>query len=263
MPTPSIEARFALAQIAIGNALADPTLSAALATYGYTAERLRQGDVLRETARAFHQRQKEAYGDLFAAGDALDAARRQVQATYMRHVKLARVAFENDRGATQKLALAGERKQSLVGQLAQAQQFYASALSDSAILNKLAGFGITQALLEAGQRQVDAVGAGNAARRQRKGAAQDATRMRDDALTALDAWMSDFTKIARVALKGRPQLLEKVGIAAPVRSAARIPAVRDEGTPTSEAASVIPDSHPLIAKHRDGSNGAKVAAMPE
>jgi hypothetical protein len=31
-------------------------------------------------------------------------------------------------------------------------------------------------------------------------------------MEALDAWMSGFVKVARVALKEQPQLLEKLGI---------------------------------------------------
>ena len=98
---------------------------------------------------------------------------------------MARVALENERGALQKLSLVGQRKRPQAGQLAQAQRFYANALSDSAILDKLAAFGITQAILEAGQRQLDAVAEADAARRQRQGAARDATRSRDAALAAL------------------------------------------------------------------------------
>lgn len=47
---------------------------------------------------------------------------------------------------------------------------------------------------------------------QRKGEAQDATEKRDEALRAMDVWMSDFKAAARVALKDHPQWLEMLGI---------------------------------------------------
>jgi len=34
------------------------------------------------------------------------------------------------------------------------------------------------------------------------------------ALAALDAWRAQYVKIARVALRGKPQLLEKIGVPA-------------------------------------------------
>src|SRR5262249_4685941 len=193
----SIEQRLTLANIAISNALGDPSLATALAGFGYTAERLRQGGALRENALALYQRQKGAYGDLRTANDAYAAALAQAQETYMRYVKVARVALENERGALHKLSLVGERKPASAAWMAQAQQFYASALSDPAILSQLAAFGITQAILEAGQRQVAAAADSDAARRQRQGEARDATAARDAALAALDAWMRDFMQVAR------------------------------------------------------------------
>jgi hypothetical protein len=95
--------------------------------------------------------------------------------------------------------------------VAQAHQFYTYALSDADIQERLVEFGITQAMLEAGRRQIEAVNEYEARRQQRQSAAQDATRMRDETLAALDKWMMAFTKIARVAFEDRPQFLEKLG----------------------------------------------------
>src|SRR5262245_25854434 len=178
----SIEQQLSLANIAINNALTEPSLAAALAGFGYSAERLRQGGALRESALAAYQRQKGAYGDLQTANDAYATALALAQESYMRCVKVARVALEEERGALQKLGLGGERKRQQAGRLAQAQLFYANALSDTTIMEKLAAFGTTQAMLEVGQRQLDAVAEADAARRQRQGAARDATRAREAAL---------------------------------------------------------------------------------
>lgn len=212
MATTSIEERLREAQVAIGNALADPALLTALGEYGYNATRLQQGRALRQQAWALYQGQKGEYGELSSAGDGLEAVQQQARATYMRYVKVARVAIEGDRGASHKLDLTTGRKRPLAKWLAQAQQFYTHALSNADILDKLAEFGITRAMLEAGQHQVDAVGEGEAVWRQRQGAARDATRVRDELIAALDAWMRNFTKVARVVFEGRPQLLEKLGI---------------------------------------------------
>jgi len=45
-----------------------------------------------------------------------------------------------------------------------------------------------------------------------KGEAQAATGARDEALDALQAWMSDFVAIARIALEDQKQLLEVLGV---------------------------------------------------
>ena len=45
-------------------------------------------------------------------------------------------------------------------------------------------------------------------------AAQQATREQEAALSALNDWTAQYLKIARVALRDKKQLLEKLGVAA-------------------------------------------------
>lgn len=272
IPRISIEQQLNLANIAISSALTEPSLAVALAGFGYTAERLRQGGALHEQALALYQRQKNAYGDLHTAIDAYAAAQAQAQETYIRYVKIARIALEHDRGAIHKLSLAGQRKRLQAGQLAQAQQFYANALFDSTIRSKLAAFAITPTMLEAGRQQVEAVAESDVVRRKRQGAARDTTSARDAALAALAGWMRDFVQVARVALRDRPQLLEMMGIKArAARSAVRPSAgsAASVETPVIETAAPLADSRPLTAEDhvvRSSAakrNGTKLAAVSE
>jgi hypothetical protein len=131
----TIEQKLKLTTIAIDNALAEPSITQALAGFGYTAERLRQGSALHENALMLYQRHKGAYGDAQTANDAYTAALAAARSTYMRYVKMARIALEGERGMRQKLGLAGERKHTQAAQLAQAQQFYTNALLDPPILS--------------------------------------------------------------------------------------------------------------------------------
>jgi len=210
---PTIEQRLTEAHIAITNVRASADLQAALAAYGYTPERIQQGELLRDTAKAHYQQKIAAYGGLRTAADALTSAERQAQTTYMRQIKIARLALYDDRGALQALHLIGRRKPTLAGWLAQAQQFYAVALADHAIQDKLAAFSLSRSMLQDGAQQIEAVAARHATRRQQRGTAQNATSQRDAALTELETWMRDLKTIARVALKDRPQLLEQIGVA--------------------------------------------------
>src|SRR5690606_20033098 len=54
----------------------------------------------------------------------------------------------------------------------------------------------------------------NLAQESAKGAAQLATDSQTTGLKALNSWVAQYRKIARVALRGNPQALEKIGIAA-------------------------------------------------
>jgi hypothetical protein len=245
----SIEERLSQAQVAITNVMADPDLSATMARFGYAAEQLQQGSRLRDNLHTLYDQQRGAYGDLFTANDDFWSVHEQADDIYMRYVKVARVALEHDRGGLKKLDLMGERKHTLAGWLAQVRQFYSNALADPAILSKLATVSITQAMLEAGKLQVDALATQNADRKQFKGGARNGTKTRNDAVAALDEWMSDFMKIARVALKDRPQFLAKLGVAATARATARTanPTANHTAnhTATSEAAPVEDPAAPV------------------
>jgi hypothetical protein len=210
----SIAERLNLACTAIANTLDDPALQSTMIAFGYTPERLREGLALREAAQALCQRQHAAYGDLYAATDALDAAKRRTHANYMRIVGVARVALGSERGGLQMLGLQAQRKRDLAGWLLQAQQFSANALANAAALERLAVFGITPELLAAGAREVEMVAACYAAQRKQRGVARSTTRQRDAAIAALDAWMGDFIKIARLALRDQPPSLKKMGVVA-------------------------------------------------
>jgi len=207
----SIAQRLASAQIAIEAVLADPVLQEAMAAYGYDATRMLQGQALREQTLGLVQQQRARLGAQLAATDARATAQAQAHAIYMRHVGVARVALRGDRGAAQALDLAA-RKRNKSGWLLQAQQFYTNLLDDSVIVAKLAGFGLTQAQIAAGQQLVAEVAAGDVAQRSRWGLSQETMTKRDAALDALNDWMRDFLAIARIALAEQPQTLEKLGI---------------------------------------------------
>lgn len=208
----SIQDRLLAAQVAIDNALSDTEIQTFLTVYGYDNERINQGKTLLENTQQLHQQQQKEYGDQFAATDALNKSWAEASVSYMRFVKIARIALKSNRAAFQKLDLVGNRNQSLSGWLGQAKQFYLNALSDTDVLAKMVNFGITQEKLEAGKQLVEATETANANQEKEKGEAQQATLERDKVFDQLEEWLSDFLAIARIALEEKPQLLEKLGV---------------------------------------------------
>lgn len=211
----SINDRLTAAQVALDNTQTDPILQEALGALGYSAERLQEGEGLLARAREAHETMTVEYGDQYDATDAMKRAYETANSTYMRHLKIARVALQDERGIAQKLGLNGRRKSTLSDWVEQARPFYDNALSSTEVQTALGRFGITAEQLESGRSQIEAVAAANAVQEREKGEAQDATKRRDASVDDLDAWMSDFRTIARIALEDQPQQLEKLGIYAP------------------------------------------------
>lgn len=203
------------ARLAIANAQETPAIAAALAEFGYGAERMQQGQALYDAALTAQQQQQIEYGDQYGATAALQEARDRAQASYMRLVKISRIVTRNDPARQQKLGLNGARRQSLSGWLQQAQQFYVCALGDADFLAGLAEYGMSQEKVTAGRTELDAVVAAQDLQARERGEAQAATQTRDLAFDALREWLSDFITIARIALEEQPQLLESLGIVEP------------------------------------------------
>ncbi len=207
----SIEGKLAASQQALANAANNPEIAALLAGFGYDAARIAAGQALYDTAQAAQVAQKQEYGEQYAASQAFETAWKTANAAYMQLVKVARVAFSTDPNAATALGIAGRRKPTYPGWLEQAQQFYTTALENTAFQTELARFGVTLEKLQAGKSLADAVVAAKQAQGTETAEAQAATQARDNALEALDAWMSDFIAIAKIALEGT-QLSEALGI---------------------------------------------------
>lgn len=210
----TIDERLTIADVAIGNALADPALSDLLAEFGYDEARIGEGQALLDTARTIHRSRSKNYGRQQEASEKLRAAVDHANALYMQHVKLARLALRDEPGLARSLGLIGSRKQSLSGWMEQAGTFYDNALSTPAVTAALERFNVTVDDLMEGQTRVLAVSALNRAQEKEKGIAQRKTAQRDDAMDALDMWMSEFRAVARIALANDPQQLEKLQIQA-------------------------------------------------
>ena len=207
--------RLSRANTMLTNVQSDPMLSDALAAYGYDETVLQEGQALLDRAQTAQQAMLAEYGRQYDATDAVRSAYEAANTVYMRHVKIARVALKNRRGAAAALQLLGDRKASIRGWLEQATTFYDNALANETVQAALARFNITPEVLAEAQADVQAVADANSAQEQEKGDAQDATQARDAAVDALDDWMADFRVIARVALEERPQQLEKLSISMP------------------------------------------------
>ncbi len=214
-PRRSIEERLLAAQVAIHNALDDVELQGYLAEYSYGQAKLEAGQALYQATLDAQQVQQAEYGDQYDATDELNRLWEEANTAYMHYVKVARIALRDQRGVMSRLDLNGRRKRATAGWIIQARKFYEGMLADDDLLAQMAEFSITQAKLEAGKAQVDAVEQANRVQGKERGEAQDATLARDVALDALDAWMSDFIAISRLALEERPQFLEKLGIVEP------------------------------------------------
>ncbi len=199
---------------AIENAMNHPELLEKLSLFNYGPKTLKKGRILCEQANLLHLSKQEKYGSQYDATDSLEEEITAIKAIYDEHVTLANLAFKGKRGMLEKLQLNGPRKRSIDEWMAQAIAFY----SRSAEIEEAMGrYGISPEVLNQSKAMAEALFAKRQQQMRKRGEAQSATQKRDEAIQALNKWMSDFRQVARVALQDNPQLLEALGIKVPSR----------------------------------------------
>ena len=206
----SIQQQLAEARIGIENALAHPEIQQKLAQVGYNRKKLEEGKSLYDHTVSMQQTYEEKYSQKYGATDTFYQNLEEVQTLYGRHRKLAKIAYEDNRQQLNILQLHMPLPNRIETWLSHAVTFYNALLMDGDGIEQYGvtseelaqSHAMTEALLDARNRQISA-----------KGEAQHATQQRNKSLMALYAWMKDFRLAARFALREDTQLLEVLGMA--------------------------------------------------
>lgn len=210
-PKTTIAEQLNAAQVAINNSQADEEIQALVSGFGYSVGRsgkLAEGCGLVERAQAAVLAQTQAAGAQKDATLALQAAKVAATDAYQALAKVARATC--DPAQLKALGLSGKMPIDTAGFLKAAYVLFDSAVTTPV----LAGFGYSAEKLAAERSKVTAYDEANRKQEAAKGTAQQATREQEAALQALNEWVAQYLKIAKVALREKPQLLEKLGIAA-------------------------------------------------
>jgi hypothetical protein len=179
--------------------------------YGYTSERITEGERLLTDAQKHVALHTEEYSDRYVATGELGQLWPEAYSDYMITLKVVRVAFRKQPGKLHEFNAAGKRNRSLSGWLNDARVLYTNMQTPEA-LNVMSAYGYTSERLQKEQQKVEKVAALYGKRLSETGEAQQSTKDRDKAIDDLYDWYTDFRAIARIALYDKPQLLESLGI---------------------------------------------------
>ena len=206
-PVVTIAQQLNAAQLAIANSLADPEIKATVAQFGYTTAKLNKGKALYDAALAAVNAQKSGKGTQKDATAQLKAALTDARDAYQALAKVARATLSKEEQAG--LGLGKEPR----GTAAFIQAGY-TLFDNAGGIAALADFGYDADKLAAERAKIEAYDQANQAQEMAKGSAQQATQDQDAALAAMNDWVAQYVKIAKVALRGKKQLLEKIGVVA-------------------------------------------------
>jgi hypothetical protein len=197
----------------IDGTLNNPDIQDAVAPYGYPAARMQEGKALldmvqarRGAAESRRTVKKTTTGTVQSATNAMFQAMTPL-------VGIARAVLVSNPIALGALGLdLGPLPRSRAGLLDRGRRFLNALNTDPALADQLAASGLTAAKRTALQATLTTLEQAQSAQAGAIGDAEDATPAVQEALEALNAWVMQYRKLARIALKGHPQRLEKLGI---------------------------------------------------
>ena len=207
------------ARTLIVNAAGTPEIAEALAVYGYTEARFKEGLDLLESAEKLVMRKSMEHGEKIEATADFAKAWREANVMYIKTLKIARIALEDEAKSDTGLQLSGARKQTFSGWYLQAGTFYTNLLSRKALVNKMGVYGYSRESLAKEKGVVDGTAATYQRHAAQSGEAQVATQEKDRKLDELDDWVSALRAVCEIALYDDREQLEKLGPLAPIRRA--------------------------------------------
>ncbi len=211
-PKQSIAERLNDANVAISNALAEEKIGQLLGEYGYKTEKLSEGKALYEAADSAVKSQVALQGDARKASARQQKAEKAARTAYQNLAQVARAAFRKDKSNLSVMGLDGPMPRPLPLFLTMATALFDNASHKPEIADVLSGYGYTAKKLATERAKIVELSTAMKAHEAALGAAQHATSEQNKAMDALDYWMGGLVRIARVALRDEPQLLEKLGI---------------------------------------------------
>jgi len=209
----SVPSLFAQAQTYLYNATEHAEIRQKMQRQGFDQRRILEGSSLLDQARTLHLLKSEKYAQKQVLAQKIEQDEQAARQLLEEHTEIVRFVFRKEPAILATFGIRRKPKR-FDHWLMQATTFYYSAQAHT---DSLARHGLSPEEVAQAQAMLEALGNARNQRLQRKGEAEEATRMRDASLRKLKSWMKDFRTIARVALKDSPQLMEALGIVVKAR----------------------------------------------
>jgi hypothetical protein len=214
------------AETFITNGKNNPEIAAAMAKFGYTEEKWNEGQALFSTAQEKITANGRAYANQLALTDQFNEEFDEAWDLAQTLANVCAVVFEDDTGKLKLLGLHKKRDETdeeselawpnrtraFTTFLPWARNLYSVCQTDADVADIIADFDYPLEKLQQEAVEVEEAATKNSEQENAKATAQQSTVERDDAVNDLKAWVSKARKFAKIALKGKKQLLEALGM---------------------------------------------------
>ena len=211
----SISSQLNSAQMVIANTLRHPDIQERVAARGYTAGEMAEGQRLCDVALQAVDAQSVAASRQRRATEQALLAEQRARTSYQALAQTVRAVFPPQSAERKALEVAGPTPETSAAFISAATTLLNNALGVPEIAAVLAKYGYDEATLRAERDVVAAYQQAVQAQALAMSAARQATRAQNQALAALQRWVAQYLKIAKIALRSEPDLLKALGVTPP------------------------------------------------
>lgn len=194
----------------LNNSKTQPLIASELEGIGYDTAKIDEGIALLNAAENSVNEKSQEDHESKQASDHLKTIQQELHEIHMSHREIAKITLKNQPLLIDKLGANQVLTRAYYDWIDQVKQFYRVALLDAEIQNKFAELNLTLTVLEETQVKIEEVQTARADFVRERGESQDATKIKNKSLERLHEWMNTFYRVAKLALKDHPQLLESL-----------------------------------------------------
>lgn len=203
------EYMFKVAEL-IGNSLSDSSILEATGRFGYDEKRIKEGEKIYRDVQDVNSAQNRAMENKILVHDERKRLQTSLRKKYMKMLQISRIAFDKDVIIRKALQLEGPREVSLEPWLNQVALFGTRLLSENNWSSKLREYGISNKDLISLKSDVEKLRTVALSCEQAKEESKKQTSLKKRRLKELQEWVSDYLKIAKIALEDKPDLFLKL-----------------------------------------------------
>lgn len=189
----------------------DLDLKKELEEYGYDEVKIQEGKAIYDKARqAFDKNIKETREYSLSLLEFKEKYKELYKGFSSDRTK-SRIDFKEGSKEFIKLRLKGRMERVASKSIEQIRAFYKVLSEDDGLIQVLSAYKIDQDRVREQLQKLSETEKAYATHQNLIGESQQATKNKNNAFDVLNQWVSKFYKVARIALKDRPQLLESLG----------------------------------------------------
>ena len=194
----------------ISNSLSDNEIVTATSRFGYDKNRIKMGERLLKELISNDKKQTGSQDKKIKLHEKRAELKQSVKKKYMKILLIARIAFDKDQLVKRALKLDGARETELNLWIDQISVFANTLLSEASWLNMLKNYGIGRKEIHALTSDLDKLRSTAMLCEQAKTEAKKTTQEKRNKLKEMQNWISDFLKIAKIALEDKTEVYEKL-----------------------------------------------------